>query len=205
MGFDDARADITAVVLAGGRGQRMDGADKGLLLLHGMPLAEHALRRLRGQAAHWLINANRNLDRYRGLGVALCSDAEPGDFHGPLAGIASALRVCHTPWLLCVPCDAPHLPSNLAERLLAGAQAAQAPGAIALSAGLRQPVFCLLRRELLGSLQQALASGERKVGRWAAAVGCVEVDFPDPAAFLNINAPAELAALQDAHPGQQQL
>ena len=57
--------DITGLLLAGGRGRRMGGADKGLLLLDGKPLALHTLRRLRPQVATVLISANRNAAFYQ--------------------------------------------------------------------------------------------------------------------------------------------
>ena len=41
--------DITGLVLAGGRGTRMGGIDKGLQLFRGQPLAQHALARLAPQ------------------------------------------------------------------------------------------------------------------------------------------------------------
>jgi len=44
-----ARADITGVILAGGRGSRMGGVDKGLQLLHGRPMIAHVLARLAPQ------------------------------------------------------------------------------------------------------------------------------------------------------------
>jgi molybdenum cofactor guanylyltransferase len=112
------REHISAVVLAGGRGQRLGGQDKGLVTIQGQPLITHILARLRPQAATIFINANRNIDVYAEFGVAVITDTTP-DYRGPLAGLAVALRACPSPYLLCVPCDAPLFPLDLGARLFA--------------------------------------------------------------------------------------
>lgn len=187
---------ITGLLLAGGRGSRMGGADKGLLQLRGESLATLALRRLRPQVGELLISANRNLDDYASLGARVLCDEQPQDFAGPLAGMAAGLRACATPWLLCVPCDGPWLPQDLARRLGEAALAAGRDAAIAVAGGRRQPVYALLRRELLDSLLDFLRSGGRKVEAWLQTVGFAEAAFDDPRAFDNINLPQQLEALQ---------
>ena len=61
--------EITGLVLAGGRGSRMGGVDKGLQNFNGTPLALHALMRLQPQVGELMINANRNLAAYESFGV----------------------------------------------------------------------------------------------------------------------------------------
>ena len=112
--------DITGLILAGGMGRRMGGADKGLLLLHGRPLAALSLERLRPQVGSLFISANRNLDIYAALGPEVLPYLLP-DYPGPLAGIHAALSRIETPWLATCPCDSPYLPSDLVERLTAAA------------------------------------------------------------------------------------
>ena len=110
------RADITGLILAGGRGSRMGGVDKGLQNFHGIPLAQHALRRLAPQVGHLMLNANRNLDAYRAMGAPVWGDEVP-DFPGPLAGMLAGLRHCETPYLVTAPCDTPYFPDDLTARL----------------------------------------------------------------------------------------
>ncbi|MFT4194352.1 molybdenum cofactor guanylyltransferase MobA [Ottowia sp.] len=190
---------ITALLLAGGRGTRMGGMDKGLQAFNGMPLALHALRRLRRQTlppAELAINANRHLDDYRAFGVPVWPDSLPG-FPGPLAGFLTGLAHCRTPLLLTLPCDVPRFPLSLCERL---AQALQAPGAdIAVAATERaQPVFCLLRAgaDLHDDLATYLAESGRQVEAWTARHRRVVVPFDDPHAFANANTLQELRALE---------
>lgn len=192
--------DVTGLVLAGGRGSRMGGVDKGLQTYGGVPLALHALRRLQPQVGGVMINANRNLDAYGSFGVPVWPDALP-DFAGPLAGFLAGLEQCATPWMVTVPCDTPEFPADLMRRL--GDAAGQADAEIAMPTvhetdgrWRTQPVFCLMKSALLGSLRRFTDGGGRKVDAWMAQHRTVEVPFDDPAAFFNANTAAELQRLQ---------
>lgn len=207
--------DITGLVLAGGRGSRMGGVDKGLQNHLGMPLALHCLLRLQLQVGSAMVNANRNLGAYESMGVPVWPDTQ-ADYAGPLAGMLVGLEHCETPWLVTVPCDTPNFPLDLVERLAAAAQAEGADIAMAatrepaLEAGANadadadatgqpvvqvQPVFCLLKASLLESLQAFLDSGQRKIDRWTAQHRCATVVFDDSAAFFNANTVEELRRL----------
>lgn len=196
-----AREHITGLVLAGGRGSRMGGLDKGLQNHKGVPLALHALLRLQPQVGEAMINANRNLGAYESMGVPVWPDAQ-SDFPGPLAGVLVGLERCETPYLVTVPCDTPNFPLDLVERL---ARALDAEGAdIAMAAtrengqAMPQPVFCLLKAELLESLIKYLQGGERKIDRWTAQHRVATVVFDDASAFDNANTVQELQRLQRA-------
>jgi len=192
--------EITGLVLAGGRGSRMGGVDKGLQSHQGMPLALHALLRLQPQVGAAMVNANRNLAAYESMGVPVWPDPL-ADYPGPLAGLLAGLEHCDTPYLVTVPCDTPNFPEDLVARLAAALEAGGAD--IAMAASLEdgqmrsQPVFCLLKTELLESLVAFLQSGERKVDRWTGQHRCVVVPFDDSSAFFNANTLAELQQLQN--------
>jgi molybdopterin-guanine dinucleotide biosynthesis protein A len=190
---------ITGVVLAGGRGSRMGGVDKGLQNHHGMPLALHALLRLQPQVGAVMINANRNLGAYEAMGVPVWPDAMP-DYPGPLAGMLAGLERCETPYLVTVPCDTPNFPLDLVERLARALANADAEIAMAATRDggepAAQPVFCLLQAALMESLIGFMQSGERKIDRWTAMHRCVLVEFDDAAAFFNANTVEELRRLQ---------
>lgn len=193
--------DITGIVLAGGRGSRMGGVDKGLQTHLGVPLALHALLRLQPQVGQVMINANRNLGAYEAMGVPVWPDVQT-DFPGPLAGMLVGLERCETPYLVTVPCDTPNFPLDLVERLAAALVAEGAELAMAATREdgevTRQPVFCLLKAELLDSLVRYLHSGERKIDRWSARHRVATVVFEDAAAFDNANTREELQRLQRA-------
>ena len=104
--------DITGLVLAGGMGRRMDSRDKGLIAFRGKPMVAHVIERLAPQVGSLIINANRNLDQYGGLGYPVVSDEVSG-YAGPLAGLHAGLRACTTPLIVTAPCDSPFLPTDL--------------------------------------------------------------------------------------------
>lgn len=193
--FEIQSSDITGLLLAGGMGRRMGGVDKGLVALDGVPMASRVLERLRPQVGALMINANRNLDRWQDYGLPVVSD-EIGGFSGPLAGVHAGLLACTTPWLLTVPCDSPFFPQDMARRLVAAIAATRATLAVPRCGGRLQPVFALLRREVLPSLEAYLQGGGRKIETWFDEIVWVPVDFDDTAAFANINTPEELAELR---------
>jgi molybdopterin-guanine dinucleotide biosynthesis protein A len=195
-----AHAEITGLILAGGRAQRMGGIDKGLVSFAGKPLIEHAIARLSPQVTAILINANRNHDRYAQYGHAVIADHH-ADFAGPLAGFAAGLEHCKTEYLLSVPCDSPVFPLNLSEQLLKEMISTQSDLVYASSVdptgkNWTQPVFCLMRRNVQQSLKEFLDQGGRKIDRWFEALPSSTVVFADEAAFANTNTPEELQALE---------
>ena len=189
-------AAVTGLVLAGGRGSRLGGTDKGLLELDGQPLVQRAARRLAGQVGPLLLSANRNLDRYRALGFEPLTDG-PYPNAGPLAGLRAGLLACGTPWLLAVPCDMPLLPVDLCERLLLAAAFDDLRARVPFD-GQRHHYACLLLPRIgLAQVEAGLESGRRSLRELLHAIGWIGVDFAasGPHAFSNINTPADLAAL----------
>ena len=200
------KQDITGIVLAGGRGSRMGGVDKGLQLFNGMPLVKNALTLLKPQVGTMLVNANRNLDTYKALDVPVLVD-DLADFAGPLAGFLVGMAHCTTPYLMTVPCDTPCFPADLVTRLSEALLRENADIAMASSPDdtgklCHQPVFCLIKCELLPSLQTFTDGGGRKIGAWASQRRLVRVPFnllhDDPKAFYNANTLADLQQLEAA-------
>jgi molybdopterin-guanine dinucleotide biosynthesis protein A len=186
---------ITGLILAGGRGTRMEHADKGLQAFTGMPLVQHVLTRLKPQVNQLIINANRNLDRYQRFEEPVWSDTMP-DFAGPLAGLQTGLLHCSTPLLASVPCDSPFLPLDLVECLHAALIASDAELAVVATGNgderRSHPVFCLMKTTLLPHLTAYLLNGGRKVSTWQATRKMIEVHFDDETAFRNINSHDDL-------------
>ena len=197
-------AQITGLILAGGRAQRMGGIDKGLIPFHGKPLIESAISRLKPQVSTILINANRSITKYSHYGYPVLMDETP-DFSGPLAGFSIGLKHCKTPYLLTSPCDSPLLPTDLAKNMaieleennleLVFASSKEADGKI-----WAQPVFCLMKSSLQDSLNTFLSKGDLKIDRWFKELRSGTVVFENPQAFANVNTPEELAALERISP-----
>jgi len=202
--------DITGLILAGGRGSRMGGVDKGLQNLNGMPMALHTLLRLQLQVGQVIINANRNLAAYESFGVPVWPDGL-ADYAGPLAGFLTGLERCETAYLVTVPCDTPRFPLDLVQRLAEALEREDADIAMAAAPEQdkdgrikvrTQPVFCLLRVGLLESLVDFTHKGGRKIDAWTALHKTVVMPFDqpgdDPLAFSNANTLAELQQLENS-------
>lgn len=187
-----ASVRVAAVILAGGQGRRMGGADKGLIEYQGRPLIEWALAALTPQVDELVISANRNFDAYAAYGRRVLPDTLP-DFPGPLAGVLAAMQAVAADWLLVAPCDTPHLPADLAARLLAAAQRANVPLAVAADAERVHHSCCIVRADQRDNLAAYLARGERAVRHWQAGLPSTTVRF-EAACFANFNQPQDLRA-----------
>lgn len=195
--MQDYSTQITGVILAGGRAERMGGRDKGLLPLAGEPLIAHGIHRLRPQMAELLISANRHQERYSAFGCRVISDAPDSRFRGPLAGVLAAMDAARTPYLLTAPCDSPLLPPDYAQRMWAVLEREGATVSVAFGERCWQPVFALLPITLWDDLRQWIAEGQGGMGRWLQRHQPARVEFADwPAMFLNVNTPEELARLE---------
>jgi len=192
------RAEITGLVLAGGRAARMGGIDKGLAEFGGRTLVERVIERIRPQVGPLLISANRNIDTYRAFGFPVLLDATDGlePFPGPLAGMLAGLRAAGTPWLAAVPCDAPFLPVDLVSRLADSLGTGRA--AMACVGDRVEPVFCLLHVDLADDLAAALVNGERRAEAWLRGIGAAPAAFLQTDSFANLNTLQELRA-RDGH------
>jgi molybdenum cofactor guanylyltransferase len=183
-------SSITGIVLAGGKGSRMGGVDKGLQPLRGKPMAAWAIARFKPQVDEIVINANQNLEIYAAFGYRVVSD-QIGGFAGPLAGLHAGLAAASYPLAATVPCDSPFLPADLVLRLKNSLQ--ENDLAVAKTGDQAHPVFVLLKTSLKRNLEGFLQGGGRKIDAWYASLKVVEVPFDDEAdAFRNINTLDEL-------------
>lgn len=186
---------ITGLILAGGRGMRMGGVDKGLRPFRGAPMALHVVMRLSPQVGTLMINANQNIGPYEGFGLPVWPDELTG-FEGPLAGVQTGLLHCETDYMVTAPCDSPFLPDDLVARLADALVDNDAELAVAVTGEgeSRQPhpVFSLMKTSLLPSLSSYLQGGGRKIETWYRSLRFVEVSFLDDTGFRNINTLEEL-------------
>lgn len=182
---------ITGLLLCGGAGRRMGGADKGLMSFHGKLLIDIAIDRLSPQVNALIINANRNRAQYLQRGLPVIADPVFGEqtpgYEGPLAGILAGLQTASTPWMVTVPCDCPLFPLELVSQLWAGRSAGGAYIA-------QHPTFALVPISSRTHLEHFLQHGQRKLGLWLAEVGASAVQPTDEAAFRNLNTPEDLGA-----------
>ena len=189
-------SEITAVILAGGQGQRMGGQDKGWVSFNGQPMICHVLNQVSSQVSCVLINANRSQKEYRSLGCEVIEDIEPG-YHGPLMGMLTGLVSAKTDWILFVPCDIPLLPEDIVQKLAAAIVDQSADVAVVHDGERLQPVISLMHRSLLPSLQEWLAAGKRKIDRWYMQHRMAVVRFDGSSDdFVNLNTVQDVQALE---------
>jgi molybdopterin-guanine dinucleotide biosynthesis protein A len=181
-----SKGDITAVILAGGQARRMNGADKGLMLFRGKPLISYVADAVRGSVKNICVSANKNLNQYRQFGEVI-TDNLP-DFQGPLAGISATLGVIKTKYLLVVPCDGPYVEKILVERLANAMIANNTRLCVAIENNNLHPTFALIDVNVKSVLDEYLANGERKLGKFFKDNQSIEVDFSDyKKMFVNFN------------------
>ena len=192
-------SDLTGIILAGGRGVRVGGEDKGLLVFNGEPIVKKVFKSLNQQVHMVVVSANRHVEEYQSFGAPVVKDRLP-DYQGPLAGIEAALTVCMTPYALVVPCDAPFIRHDLAQKLydkmeetnvnIVFAQSYTEQGEVAA-----EPTFALIRSCMLSHLRVYLDSGKRKVLGWYELTDHASVLIDDPLCFANANTPEDFDRL----------
>ena len=188
---------VTGVVLAGGLARRMNNQDKGLINYKGRPMVSYAIAALNAVADQTLINANRNREQYQAFGLPVVAD-QTGNFDGPLAGVLTAMIYTDADILVVMPCDSPLIKAEHLRKLLVTRAENDADVAVAFDGERLHPVFLAMKTSLKASLQDYLASGQRKMDRWLEQQKMVKVDFSnEPEIFTNINTLTELSELED--------
>lgn len=180
------------LLLAGGRGQRMGGLDKGLVDFHGLPLIAHLHRLTRPLTDDLIISCNRNQQRYADYGDQLVSD-DSAEFHGPLAGIRAGLAVAKHAWLLVLPCDAPLVDLPLLQAMRGLAEQQKKP--LMLRRGTQwEPLFSLLPTCIAPAVELAWQAGKRSPRQVLEAQGAIYLDLAeDDPRLANLNTPQLLA------------
>lgn len=187
---------LTGLILAGGAGRRVHGADKAWLSWQGRPLIEQIEARLSPQVQQLWISANRDPERYSarfGSRLAGVIGDDWPDFPGPLAGIASCLPLLPAGWVLITPVDTPQLPQDLGAQLWRGLSRSHVGGSLRRMAvaGLGDDthwLHMLVHTDLAHGLRQRLMAGERRVRDWCRAEQAVRVTIEASAGvFANLN------------------
>lgn len=183
---------VTGVILAGGMGRRMNGADKGLVLLQQHEMISWVVDILKPHVKEVVINANRNLADYQKFNVQVVADSIEG-FQGPLAGFEAGMSVAKTEWVFTCPCDSPMQSTALLPHMFDAVIKSNAEIGVAFDGERTHPVFSLVKTTLLPSLRSYLESGERKIDRWFAKHTLEVIDCSEfSESFVNINTEEEL-------------
>ena len=185
------REAVTGVILAGGRGRRLENRDKGLVELAGRPLVQHVIDAMRPQTDQLLISANNNLAKYCSFGLHVVMDNNTLHL-GPLAGIAAAMKIANTPYIFTTPCDSPFIPPDLVTRMYETTLKEGTTLCVARDQERLQPLFALIPRHFVDELTDEIAAERLKVHRWITQHSHSVVSYEDPWSFFNINTPEDL-------------
>ncbi|AKC31884.1 molybdenum cofactor guanylyltransferase MobA [Candidatus Pantoea carbekii] len=181
---------FTGVILAGGKSNRMQEKDKGLLIFQHKLLYQHVLQRFYPQVNYLFISANRNINHYESSGFPVITDSIPY-YPGPLAGMLSGLYHSQTEWVAFCACDMPFIPINYVKRLWE--QRGTAPAVWVKSFIKDHPTLSLVHNSLRNALQIFLLCGERRLKKFLYQQGGHAVIFSDiESVFKNINTPNDL-------------
>ena len=195
MSLDSSPLPCSILLLAGGRGQRMGGQDKGLLPWYGQPLVAHLQRLTRPLTDDLIISCNRNHEQYAPYADQLVSDDSP-DFPGPLAGIRAGLAAAHHAHVLILPCDVPNIDAGLLVELREIAQSNPQLPVMVRHGAFWEPLICIIPTHLKTAVQQAWDAGERSPRKIFLQLGAVGLECPaDDPRLANLNTPELL------HPG----
>ena len=177
----------------------MGGADKGLVLFNGKPLIEYVIDALEPQVGSLLINANRNHEKYRSYKFDVISD-ELEDYCGPLAGMACVLNKIDTPYLVTAPCDTPFITDNLVKNLSSSIVHENTEISVAHNGERLQPVFCMMKKTLITSINEYLQNGGRKIDQWFEQHSVSIVDFSSNSeCFENFNSKEEILTSENTN------
>ncbi|MBV4488306.1 molybdenum cofactor guanylyltransferase MobA [Pseudomonas sp. SWRI153] len=189
MPFNTRLPPCSVLLLAGGRGQRMGGQDKGLIEWQGEPLIAHLQRKVRLLTDDLIISCNRNRERYAAFADQLVTDDE-SDFPGPLAGIRAGLKAARHLHLLVLPCDVPGIDEALLENMLQCADQQREKPLMIRHGDHWEPLLCVIPVALLPAFETAWADGERSPGRVMRSLGASALQCPDNDPRLaNLNTP----------------
>lgn len=177
-----------ALILAGGNGTRLGGADKAFLSLNGHPLIAHLLARLAPQAEKIAISANGDPARFAAFGLEVLPDGRFAG-NGPLAGVAAGLAWAErqgAKTLVTIPVDTPFIPPDLVARLT------PAPS-VAVYRGRQHHLVAHWQVSALPRLKRFLeTSTPYKVRDFLEECAARQVPFDAPTdPFLNINTPED--------------
>ena len=175
-----SKIKYSCIILAGGKGRRVGGRDKGLIEYNNKPLIQHVIDAIEPQADEIIISANRNIDTYKAYGYSVVSD-DANNYMGPLAGIAAALPLCQNDWVFITPCDMPFLPSDIIGKL--SEQMTNSNLCIAKVADRLQLVL-LVNKNLLPSILQALQDSQLRLMQWVASQKPITHSFSDAESHL---------------------
>lgn len=183
----------TGIILSGGESSRM-GKDKGMMVVAGKTLLDHAIDAIAPFCDHLLISANE--PSYANSGYPVIPDLIPGK--GPLGGIYSGLIASDTKSNLVLAVDILGFPEEIPRLLLnhAKGQMAVVPSH---PDGKLEPLLAWYSKDTISKIKECLHSGKLKMYEFLNEISAFHLALMDhlevyhPGIIPNLNRPDDLA------------
>ncbi|WP_298533659.1 molybdenum cofactor guanylyltransferase [uncultured Algibacter sp.] len=189
------KANITGIILAGGKSSRM-GTDKGFLILNNKPFVQYSIDALRPLVSEIIIVSD--ISDYDILGLKRINDITKDA--GPVAGISSGLEASKTEYNLILSCDIPLITSEVLQKLI---DAVDDKSEIiqAESNGKTMPLIALYPKEIKDIFNTFLQNDERRLRIAIKACNYKNVALAEKyqISTSNVNTKEEFKQIEDAY------
>ena len=184
--------EIQCVILAGGRGTRLDGKGKYSQILFNKTLLEHVIDRLSTQTSNIAINFNKDKPEIRKKHMIIL---DKYNNVGPLAGIHSAISFCidnikiKEGLVVTVPVDTPFIPNDLISRFEKEIERSKSNIVVACSGDRHHPTIAMWKTSVIEKLENSIKNNVRKIDLFTKELKKSYINYSikkyDP--FYNIN------------------
>ena len=183
---------LVCVILAGGKGSRLDKKGKFDQVFNKIPLLEHVFNKVKKQSDLIVVNFNKK-ETKSNIEIESIYDTYQDDI-GPLAGIHSAIKYSNEKFgevgMVCtVPVDTPFLPSDLIDRLYQNIIKHSSDIVVAKSGTRKHPTIAIWKNSLLIKLEEYINNDIRKIDSFTkdmqVSYESWKIEGIDP--FFNIN------------------
>ncbi len=195
---------IAGAILAGGRGARMGGVQKGLFKCFfnrtNRTIIEHLTDEMHKSGLEEIFIVANDPAPLSELWHEIVPDIRPGN--GPLGGIEAGLTYVHDNDLadavLFIPCDMPSVSTHEISKLLESFRSSgDVVSGVCGTGGARQyPICCVVPVLKRREISAAIDNGHLKVARLWNELGAATTAFDNPKALCNINTPRDLELWQ---------
>ncbi len=190
------KADLSAIILAGGKSSRM-GKDKALIEIRGVPLLQRSATLIQ-EYANPIYIITPWIERYQKIVPSSCHLLQevclPGETQGPLVGFAQALSYVKTEWVLLLACDLPNLTNEAVKEWLQQLHQVSDEAIACLPRHQKgwDPLCGFYRSSCLTFLESFIQAGGRSFQPWLHSQSVQELFVSDRSVLFNCNTPEEL-------------
>jgi len=177
------KEQATAIILAGGKSSRMDGVDKSLLPINGIPLISKIVNQLKKHFDNIIIGSN-DFQKYQFLNLPIVPDQESGK--GPLMGILSCLSESKTEINFITACDIPIINNEIIHKMICNADGFDIVIPVS-EKNMYEPLFAIYRKSVLPIIKTLLDKDVRKITEILQYLKVNKFDFSPGLWYKNLN------------------